>query len=1178
MKRNSLLAKSLTLGLAVATAAASMSVPGGLVAPVTAYAEDGIAAQTDAVTIAGTVKVGEQLTATLETTNDDAVYAWYRVNAEIEDAAGAETGLTALSTEKTYTLTTADHGSKILLVVKASSGAEAEETGRMLTNVVEFEDLPSDSKIKYDGEETAASDGYNDDVTITAETNDSTAYYIADAPSKLNDSPTSYSLTKPDQDYNTYSRMLFFKLGGNDKIYQKEITVKFDVTAPILSDIADPTALVADSATISVTSSEAGNVYYSCVASGAEAPDADAIVTGNQKEEVTTGGTPVSIDLTSLTANTSYDVYAVAKDAAGNLSEVKTVSFTTKKAACTTIAPVAGTFTADGRTLTFTVEVDKAAKDYDYSLDAGDNWTNGAENGSILTISGTTATLTLPNQAYEANVICLRVAETDAEKAGTSVPYTQKITATLEGTVTVSGTEKFGETITATVTGAQEGAELKYEFFRVKDEVATSCGTASTTNTYTLVKDDIGCTIKVKVTATGYTEEPLVSDETGTVAKADGRTITEADVKAEIQTPADGTETYTYTMKTMAGAKYQKTGGAGSQPAEGAWGDTKEFTGLVPGQSYTFHAYMPATEEYEAGNPVSFTIAFPKLTHKPLTLAYTVEDSGDKKKVTITVPAGGGSYEYTFDGETWSSASEANVKDECEADEELTIGIRYAASDVYESQLEQTLNINVGKEAQTAPSAATLTVQPNDTKTAYDIEVTEPSAGAGTLEYSTDGKTFTTLDQIQTTGLAAGATFTLYVRLAGTDDKNPSAAMSATVTTPTASETPTIKGAGDATTFTNNLEVTLAAGAGATIYYTTDGSAPAIGGDTYSSPITVSATTTIKAIAVENGKIMSAVASQTFTKQSSGGSDTGSGSGSGSGSSGGGSGSSSSGSGSTGTENKPETGTETKPNDTQVETSTGTNASGNTVEVTTTTKTDSTGAVTSIIEKSVIAESSSTTSTTVTVKKNGEGEITSATASIANTVESGNKATVSAALVSQITEAAGTDDVKITMTVKDADGSTKYKIKVDADNLQAGEDLYLYKLNTKTGEYVMVNAKTYGVSKSGSVSVSIKNKATYELVDAAQSARITKQIKSTIKPQKASASIKKNKKTTFALSKKANKSNVKSITYTTSKKSVATVSKSGKISAKGKGTAIVKAKVTLKNGATKTIKMTIKVK
>lgn len=255
----------------------------------------------------------------------------------------------------------------------------------------------------------------------------------------------------------------------------------------------------------------------------------------------------------------------------------------------------------------------------------------------------------------------------------------------------------------------------------------------------------------------------------------------------------------------------------------------------------------------------------------------------------------------------------------------------------------------------------------------------------------------------------------------------------------------------------------------------------------------------------------------------------------------------------------------------------GTNAMGKEVAVTTTTKTDATGAVTSVTEKSTIA-SSATTNTTVTVKKDGEGAITSATASIAKTVSSGNKATVSASVVSQILEAAGTGDVKVTMTVKDSEGKTKYKVKVDAENLQAGEELYIYKLDTKTGEYVMVNAKAYEVTEAGSVSVSVSKKATYELVSADEAAAINKQIKSNIKPKKSSASVKPGKSTSFTLSSKANEDNIKSVTYTTSNKSVVTVNKDGKISAKGKGTVTVKATVTLKNGETKTIKMKIKVK
>lgn len=185
---------------------------------------------------------------------------------------------------------------------------------------------------------------------------------------------------------------------------------------------------------------------------------------------------------------------------------------------------------------------------------------------------------------------------------------------------------------------------------------------------------------------------------------------------------------------------------------------------------------------------------------------------------------------------------------------------------------------------------------------------------------------------------------------------------------------------------------------------------------------------------------------------------------------------------------------------------------------------------------------------------------------------------MSAAIVSQIVEAAGTESVSVTMTVKDSEGKTKYKVKVEAESLQAGEELFIYKLNTKTGEYTMVNAKTYEVNESGNVAVSMSQKATYELVTAESAAAIDKQIKSTIKPKKTSADVKPGKTTNFTLSSKANEDNIKSITYTTSKKSVVTVNKDGKITAKGKGTVTVKAKVTLKNGSTKTIKMTIKVK
>lgn len=65
--------------------------------------------------------------------------------------------------------------------------------------------------------------------------------------------------------------------------------------------------------------------------------------------------------------------------------------------------------------------------------------------------------------------------------------------------------------------------------------------------------------------------------------------------------------------------------------------------------------------------------------------------------------------------------------------------------------------------------------------------------------------------------------------------------------------------------FTGQQVVTISAAEGAKIYYTLDGSNPTEESTLYEAPIVISATTTVKAIAVEEGKRNSAVASATYT-------------------------------------------------------------------------------------------------------------------------------------------------------------------------------------------------------------------------------------------------------------------------------------------------------------------------
>lgn len=78
---------------------------------------------------------------------------------------------------------------------------------------------------------------------------------------------------------------------------------------------------------------------------------------------------------------------------------------------------------------------------------------------------------------------------------------------------------------------------------------------------------------------------------------------------------------------------------------------------------------------------------------------------------------------------------------------------------------------------------------------------------------------------------------------------------------------PTISGT---TPFEETTSVSMSAEAGADIHYTTDGSTPTSGSALYSNAITLSDTTTVKAVAIKNGT-SSAVTTKTFTKNSGNG-------------------------------------------------------------------------------------------------------------------------------------------------------------------------------------------------------------------------------------------------------------------------------------------------------------------
>ena len=91
----------------------------------------------------------------------------------------------------------------------------------------------------------------------------------------------------------------------------------------------------------------------------------------------------------------------------------------------------------------------------------------------------------------------------------------------ITGTVTVSGTAKVGETLTAAVEGLNEGATAKYEWqANTGADGAYEKITGATAATFVVTEDLVGKTIKVVVTAIGYTGS-IESAPTAAVEAAD---------------------------------------------------------------------------------------------------------------------------------------------------------------------------------------------------------------------------------------------------------------------------------------------------------------------------------------------------------------------------------------------------------------------------------------------------------------------------------------------------------------------------------------------------------------------------------------------------------------------------------------------------------------------------------
>lgn len=481
-----------------------------------------------------------------------------------------------------------------------------------------------------------------------------------------------------------------------------------------------------------------------------------------------------------------------------------------------------------------------------------------------------------------------------------------------------------------------------------------------------------------------------------------------------------------------------------------------------------------------------------------------------------------------------------------------------------------------GTEPQEKPLSFDVVIGPNDSATVYVMQVTNlVNTDTMSYQYSINGTDYYPLQELQTKEkFGARQMVDLHVKAVGSDN-NILSAGNCKIETPRDSDVPTISGTDK---FSDRTEVTITTTPGAIVYYTTDDTVPTKGSQQYKTPITLTETTTIKAIAIEDGHIMSDVVGMAFTKESSGGSS--SDGGTSGGSSSGSSSDSGSNSGSSSSGGSTDSGSETAPpqDDNKDKTTTKTEIREDGTVVTTTEIRAEDG---SVQIRTEIRNEKTGMNIVVNVSKNAKGKITSATAEILDRGFGNVK--ISGEALSEIVKAAGTKKVKTTIKMLTKNDWVIREVTVNVNTLLKRtvrpKKMKIIEIDPETGEKLVVSKMPFRVAADGSVELDHNElgHGTYELVTADEEEALTKQILRSIKATKQSASIREKQGTYFWFKKGVNWDNVDKVTFSVLNPDVARVSSNGRITGLKPGKTVVKAVVRLQNGQSKVIRMTVTV-
>ncbi|HIY20801.1 MAG TPA: S-layer homology domain-containing protein, partial [Candidatus Flavonifractor merdigallinarum] len=207
--------------------------------------------------------------------------------------------------------------------------------------------------------------------------------------------------------------------------------------------------------------------------------------------------------------------------------------------------------------------------------------------------------------------------------------YTPK--ENLTGSVSISGTAKIGEQLTASVSGSN-ASSFTYQWYRGSEAIS-----GAISSTYTpATAEDVGKTITVKVTAEDYSGE-LTSSTTSTIAKGDGPA-------APTNLTATSVTSDSITVTANDTWEYSKDNG-------GSWQASNVFSGLSPSTEYSIVARVKETTTHNASAPSAALTATTKagpISAVTVSVTAPVTGTGMFVNATVTEPATGVNGEVTW--------------------------------------------------------------------------------------------------------------------------------------------------------------------------------------------------------------------------------------------------------------------------------------------------------------------------------------------------------------------------------------------------------------------------------------------------------------------------------------------------------------------------------------------------